>query len=140
MPKCKSIYPNCIWILPPEWHGLTIYSALLTKVYCNYATDIVRVCVTAIYLRLPNRMSITNPTSKFASAPKPWAALTNTCTTTLSAFRIRCWMNVSLMSLSASPRIFSTILSMKNRMMIPIIPTPIYLLSTPMTQPISLKF
>ena len=47
MPKCKKIYPNCIWILPPERHGLNIYSALLTKVYWNYATDIVRVCVTA---------------------------------------------------------------------------------------------
>ena len=48
MPKCKKIYPNCIWIVPPEWHGLKFYSALLTKVYWNYATDIVRVCVTAV--------------------------------------------------------------------------------------------
>ena len=47
MPKCKKIYPNCIRIPPPEWHGFNIYSALLTKVYWNYATDIVRVCVTA---------------------------------------------------------------------------------------------
>ena len=40
--------PQLSLILPPEWHGLHIYSALLTKVYWNYATDIVRVCVTAI--------------------------------------------------------------------------------------------
>ena len=50
MPKYKKIYPNYIWNLPPEWRGLKIYSALLTKVYGNYATDIVRVCVTAISL------------------------------------------------------------------------------------------
>ena len=48
MPKCRKIYSNCIWILPPEWHALNIYSALLTKVFWNYATDIVRVSVTAI--------------------------------------------------------------------------------------------
>ena len=46
MPKCKKVYPNCIWILRPKWHGLNIYSALLTKVCWNYATDIVLVCVT----------------------------------------------------------------------------------------------
>ena len=48
MPICKKIYPNCIWIIPPDWHGLNIYSALLTKDYWNYGTDIIRVCVTAI--------------------------------------------------------------------------------------------
>ena len=47
MPKCKKIYPNFISILPPEWHKLNIYSALLTKFYWNYATKTVRVCVTA---------------------------------------------------------------------------------------------
>ena len=49
MPKCKKIYPNCIWVVPPECHGLKNFSVLLTKVYWNYATDIARVCVTAIY-------------------------------------------------------------------------------------------
>ena len=48
MPKCKKIYPNCIWTVPPEWHGLNIYSALLTKFFWNFASDIVRLCVTAI--------------------------------------------------------------------------------------------
>ena len=41
-------FSNCIWGLPPEWHGLNVYSAPLTKVCWNYATDIVRACVTAI--------------------------------------------------------------------------------------------
>ena len=48
MPKCHKIYPNCIWQVPSEWHTLGFYSALLAKVYWNYATHIVRVCVTPI--------------------------------------------------------------------------------------------
>ena len=48
MPKCHKIYPNCIWQVPSEWHTLGFYTALLTKVYWNYATHIVRVCVTPI--------------------------------------------------------------------------------------------
>ena len=44
MPKCHKIYPNCIWHVPSEWHGLNFGTALLTKVYWNYATHIVRVC------------------------------------------------------------------------------------------------
>ena len=45
MPKCHKIYPNCIWQVPSEWHGLNFDSALLTRVYWNYATHIVRVCL-----------------------------------------------------------------------------------------------
>ena len=45
IPKRHKIYPNCIWHVPPEWYGLNFNSALLTKVYWNYATHIVRVCV-----------------------------------------------------------------------------------------------
>ena len=48
MPKCHKIYPNCIWQVPTEWHTLGFYSALLTKVYWNYATHVVRVSVTPI--------------------------------------------------------------------------------------------
>ena len=48
MPTSKRIYPNCFWTNPSEWHGLNFSSALLTKVYWNYATDIIRVCITAI--------------------------------------------------------------------------------------------
>ena len=48
MPRCHKIYPNCIWQVPSEWHTLGFYLALLTKVYWNYATHIVTVCVTPI--------------------------------------------------------------------------------------------
>ena len=44
MPKCHKIYLNCIWHVLSEWHGLNFDSALLTKVYWNYTTHIVRVC------------------------------------------------------------------------------------------------
>ena len=47
IPKCHKIYPNCIWHVPPEWHSLKFDLALLTKVYRNYATQIVRVCVSS---------------------------------------------------------------------------------------------
>ena len=47
MPKCHKIYPNCIWHVPPEWHGLNMDSAPLTNVYWNYTTHIVRVCLTS---------------------------------------------------------------------------------------------
>ena len=47
LPKCHKIYPNCIWHVTPEWHCLNFDSALLTKVYWNYATPIVRVCVSS---------------------------------------------------------------------------------------------
>ena len=48
MPKGHKIYPKCIWKVPTEWHTLGSYSALLTENYWNYATQIVRVCVTPI--------------------------------------------------------------------------------------------
>ena len=48
MPKCRKNYPNCIWQASTGWHSLGFYSALLTKVHWNYATHIVRVCVTSI--------------------------------------------------------------------------------------------
>ena len=56
MPKCHKIYPNCIWHVPSEWHGLNFKWALLTKVHWNYATHIVRVCLShkyPIYPALP---------------------------------------------------------------------------------------
>ena len=46
MLRCHKIYTKCIWQVPSEWHTLGFYSTLLTKVYWNYATHIVRVCVT----------------------------------------------------------------------------------------------
>ena len=49
MMKSHQIYPDCIWHVPPEWHGLNYYSALLTKVYWIYYTNMVWVCVTTIH-------------------------------------------------------------------------------------------
>ena len=48
MPKYYKIYPKCIWQVSAEWHALGFYSALLTKVYWNYATHMVRVYGTPI--------------------------------------------------------------------------------------------
>ena len=93
-----------------------------------------------LHLQLSNQMSVANPISLFASAPKPWAALTNSYATISSVHLIRCSMNFSLLSLPACPRVFSTILSMKIQMMTSVIPTAIYLLSTPTIQPISPNF
>ena len=45
MRRCHKIYPNCIWHVPPERHGLN--SALLSKVYLNYTTHIVSICVSS---------------------------------------------------------------------------------------------
>ena len=45
---------------------------------------------------LSNPMSIANPISKFASAPKPWASFTNSYATIPSALLIRFSMNFSL--------------------------------------------
>ena len=90
--------------------------------------------------QLSNPMPTVSPISKFALAPKPWAAFTNSYATIPSVHLIRCSMNFSLNYLPASLRIFSTILSMTIRMMILTIPTLIYLLSTPTIQPFSLNF
>ena len=92
-----------------------------------------------LHLELSNRMSTANPKSRFASAPKPWAAFTNSYATTLLTFRVRCSIDFSFISLPSSRRIFSTIFSLKIRMMTANIRTPIYLLSSPTIQPISLK-
>ena len=54
MPKCHQNYPNCVWHVPPEWYGLNFNSAILTKVYWNSATHIVRVCVSSKSLTNPN--------------------------------------------------------------------------------------
>ena len=47
MPKCHKFYPNCIWHVPPECHGLNFDLALLNRVYWNFATHIVDVCVSS---------------------------------------------------------------------------------------------
>ena len=48
MPKSHKIYPNCLWHVPLEWFGFNFNSALLTKLYWNYATHTVRVCVSPL--------------------------------------------------------------------------------------------
>ena len=82
---------------------------------------------------------VANHISELATAPRPWAAFTNIYATTLSILMTRCPMNSSHISLPASPRIFPTILSVTTRVMTPIIPTPIYMLSTPIIRPISFQ-
>ena len=47
MPKGHKNYPNCIWHVPLEWYGLKFNSALLIKVYWNYVTHIVGVCLSS---------------------------------------------------------------------------------------------
>ena len=54
MPKCHKTHPNCIWHVFSKWHRLNFDSALLTKIYWNYATHIVRVCVFSTYSINPN--------------------------------------------------------------------------------------
>ena len=39
--------PNCIWHVPLEWYGLKCNSVLLTKIYWDYVTHIVRFCVSS---------------------------------------------------------------------------------------------
>ena len=140
MPICKKIYPNCIWILPPDWHGLNIYSALLTKDYWNYGTDIIRVCVTAISTstRKPDVNPKSNIQIRFGS--KVMGSLNELlCHHSLSSTHLLL-DELFPISLLSSPRKFLTILSMKMRMMTPIIPTPIYMLSIPMIPLNSLNF
>ena len=134
MPACKRIYRNCIWTVPPEWHGLNFYSALLTKVYWNYATDIIRVCVTAI-----------SPTTLKPNVKHKSNIHIRTGSKAMgSHYELVC--HHSLQSLdpaidlpTLSHRIFSTILFTRVQMTTPILPIPIYLLSTPMILPIFLK-
>ena len=47
MPKCHKTYPNCFWHVPPEWYGLNSNSAVLTKIYWDYANHTVRVCASS---------------------------------------------------------------------------------------------
>ena len=49
MPVCQKFNPNCFWQVPVEWFGLNFNSALLTKVYWNYTTHIVRVCIAPLF-------------------------------------------------------------------------------------------
>ena len=139
MPTRERIYPNYIWTVPPEWHGLNFYSALLTRVSWNYATDIIRVCVTAI-----------SPT--FLKPNVKHKSIIQVCAGSKamgSLYELLCHhslqppipiLNELLFYLPThSHRIFPTILVTRAQVTTPILPIPIYLLSTPMIPPIFLE-
>ena len=94
-------------------------------------------CVSPRFLlQLSHPMSIANQIPKLASTPRQWAAFTNSSAITLLPLLIRYPMNFSPISL---PRIFLVRLLLHIQMLTPILPIPLFLLSTPMIQPISLK-
>ena len=75
MPKCYKIYLNCIWHVPSEWHGLNFASPLLTSVYWNYATHIVRVCVSSKSATNPDLPFTKKVIFKFTKGSKAMASL-----------------------------------------------------------------
>ena len=107
MPKCHKIYPNCIWQVPTEWHNLGFYSALLTKVYWNYATNIVRVCVIPISPETSKLKLLIRAIFKFTLALKRWLVCTTFSAITLLHLRIHSSKNYSLISLHVSTLISS---------------------------------
>ena len=110
MPKCHKIYPNCIWYIPPEWHGLNFSSALLTKRYWKYATHIIHVCVC-----LPNPLLIlafslrTRVITKLNVVLKLWLVCTAVSANILLHLRIHSLKNHSLTSLQGFTPKFSII-------------------------------
>ena len=75
MTKCHKIYPNCIWHVPPGRHGLNFDSALLTKVYWNYATHNCRVCISSISPINPNLYVIKKSNIRVHLSSKAMASL-----------------------------------------------------------------
>ena len=139
MPKCKIILPAVSGLFLLSSLGRNFYSALLTKVSGNMQLTSFE-CVSPQYLlQLSHPMSIVNQIPKFASAPRKWAVFTNSSAITLLPLLIRCPMNFSPTYLPAPPRIFLVRLLLHTQMLTPILPIPLYLLSTPMSQPISFK-
>ena len=106
MPKCHKIYPNCIWHVPCEWHGLNFDRALLTKVYWNYATHIVRVCVSSKSPINPNLPFTQKIIFKFTLALRQWLVYTIFFSTTLLHLRTLSLENYSLFFLHAFTLIF----------------------------------
>ena len=107
MPKCHKIYPNCIWQVPIEWHKLGFYSTLLAKVYWNYATHIVRVCVTLIPPKTSKMTLLIKVISKFTLTLKQWLVCTSFSAITLLHLRIHSSKNYSPSSLHLSTLISS---------------------------------
>ena len=93
MTNCHKTYPNCIWQISTEWHTLGFYSALLTKIYWNYATHIVRVCVTLMSPKTSKLNSLIIITFQSISILKPWLAYMNSYAIILSRLTILCLKN-----------------------------------------------
>ena len=91
------------------------------------------------HLRLSNPTSSTNLISRLTLTPKPGAVFTNSSVNIRCNLLTLCSMSFSSICLFYSHRIFSTILFTRAQMTTPILPIPIYLLSTPMIPPIFLK-
>ena len=99
MPKWHSIYPSCIWHVLPERHGLSFDSALLTKVYWNYASHILCVCVSSNFPINPNFTLPRKVFFKFISAAKLRLVHTKFFAITLLHVLIPCSKSCSLFSL-----------------------------------------
>ena len=48
MPKCHKFYANYQWTVTHYWPSLALDASLLTNIYWNYTTHIVRVCFTPL--------------------------------------------------------------------------------------------
>ena len=76
--------------------------------------------------------------SKFASTPKPWAAFTNPSATIGCNLLTLCPMRFFPIHLFGSYRRISPTLFTPIRLMTPLLPLPLYLLSTPKIPPVFL--
>ena len=83
-------------------------------------------------------MPFTPPISKFASTPKPWAAFTNPSATIGCNLLTLCPMRFFPINLFCSCRRISPTLLTPVRLMTPLLPLPLYLLSTPKIPPVFL--
>ena len=111
MPKCHKIYPNCIWHVASDWHGLNFDSALLTKVYWNYATHVVRVYVSSKSPISPNLVFTKKVIFKFTLDLKQWLVCTMFAAIILLHALTHSLKNCSLIFLHVSTLISSIILS-----------------------------
>ena len=88
MPECQKIYPNSIWQVSPEWHGLNVDSVLLTKVYWSYATHNVRVCISSKSPINPDILFTRKVIFKLILALKQWLVCTTFSSIILLHLRI----------------------------------------------------
>ena len=98
MPRYRKIYRKRIWHVLPEWHGLNFDSALLTEIYWNYATHIVRVCVSSISPINPNLHDNKKSNLQVHLCSKAMASFMNFFATTLLHVLIPCLKKCSPIS------------------------------------------